>query len=145
MSHVASTPTSDALWPSQTRVRDEEDTLGRGERHELVSLYSHNDTYPLLDRSELHELHSSHTRNDIYPTTQNGGTDSGTNSRTNVGTDDGIDYHRVSGTDWHQVIREDEVAFISFVHRFIGRGRWVPWGTSAVNVARSSGVHALDL
>lgn len=93
-------------------------------------------------RGERHDLESLHTRNDTYPTTQNGETNGGTNGRANIATGGRIDHRQASGTDWRQTLHEDEEELISFVHRFMGRGRWVPWGTSIANIVRSSGVHA---
>ena len=121
MSPVAPSPAFDALRRSQTGPRDEEALPGRGERH---------------------ELESSDTRNDAHPTTQNGETDGRTNRRADIGNDGGIDHHQASVNDWRQTLHEDEEELISFVHRFTGRGRWVPWGTSVANVVRSSGAHA---
>jgi hypothetical protein len=43
------------------------------------------------------------------------------------------------GKNWRTALREDEEALKSFVHRFTGRDRWVPWGTSLKNIAMSSG------
>lgn len=118
MSPVAPSPTADGPL---TRGRDEEATLGRGELHELGPMRNRKGTYPV-----------------------NGGTDGGnvSTSRTNVGTDGGLDDHQASGRDWRQALRDDEEEIVEFAHRFTGRGRWVPWTTSVVNIARSSGARA---